>query len=348
MHHYLNTEKWVQRGRTTLDAACETMRVINKQLWLMGDASGVVVRDATKLSRICSIASGDMGAVLDAAAMKSGDVVLATRTGLYHLESPATGTQTVTHLFHCDPRYCTRTCPQHAFMVHTCVSTVVFSRVCGEHAFRHFFPSMIAVLCKIAFDASGIFNRSLFVVCWYFCSDEEQRTQIAGGYFMSVNIYHGTVFASCVSTSDVIEGRAYVYEKVWTLATTFELPFKASATSKPLVTVSAKNSQLKFVSTNDTKVIVFGLSGEKLSAVWSVFGISPTLTNPRICDDDYGGFLLVMTGDVSRFVLVDEFGLLKVHKLHSKVGKVHTAVFYSDHAYVVNDDRKTLRRFHTH
>ena len=61
----------------------------------MGDASGVVVRDATKLSRICSIASGDMGAVLDAAAMKSGDVVLATRTGLYHLESPATGTQTV-------------------------------------------------------------------------------------------------------------------------------------------------------------------------------------------------------------------------------------------------------------
>ena len=52
-----------------------------------------------------------------------------------------------------------------------------------------------------------------------------------------------------------------------------------------------------------------------------------------------------MTDDVSKFLLVEDLGMLKVQSLHSQVGKVHTAVFYSDHAYVINDDMKTMCRF---
>ena len=58
-------------------------------------------------------------------------------------------------------------------------------------------------------------------------------------------------------------------------------------------------------------MIVVGLDGEKFSTAWS---------GPRICSEDYRGGLLVMTYDVTKIV----------------------AIFYSGHAYVVKDDRKTL------
>ena len=162
---------------------------------------------------------------------------------------------------------------------------------------------------------------------------------------MSVNIYHGTIYASCVGADDVIEGRAYVYKKVWTLATTYHLDFRASsATTKPVVTVSAKNNLLKFVSSGDTIMFVFGLSGRRRSAAWS-FEKWRMFTGARICDDDFTGCLLLMTDDVSKFLLVEDLGMLKVQSLHSQVGRVHTAVFYSDHAYVVNDDMKSMCRF---
>ena len=66
----------------------------------MGDVSGVVVRDATDLSNVCTIASGDMGVVFDAAAMGNGDVIVTTSTGLYHLENPTSGRRNFSYQFH--------------------------------------------------------------------------------------------------------------------------------------------------------------------------------------------------------------------------------------------------------
>ena len=92
---------------------------------------------------------------------------------------------------------------------------------------------------------------------------------VATGHFMSVNIYHGTIYAPCVDTDDVIEGRAYVYKKVWTLATTYHLHFKASsAATKPVVTVRQREEQpAEVVSTNDASRRGRLTSGERSPAL---------------------------------------------------------------------------------
>ena len=51
----------------------------------------------------------------------------------------------------------------------------------------------------------------------------------------------------------------------------------------------------------------------KLSDDWPVLGVWHTLASASICDEDYRGFLPVMTDDVTRIVMIDRFGSLSAH-----------------------------------
>ena len=187
------------------------------------------------------------------------------------------------------------------------------------------------------------FLRRLVVV-----SDKPKHTLIAAGQHMSVAFYQDTVWTTRASDDDddeTVEARAYVYKNKWKLTEKLQLDF--SSANDAWVTLSAADETLKFVSTQSADVIVHGLAGERLKSVWSRF--NTPLTHARICDDDYRGNILVMT-DVNRcLVMVDSLGQLLRADVHSTVGSVQTALFFSDYAYVVSGgDKRQLRKFHTH
>ena len=59
--------------------------VINQQLWCCCYDAGIIVFDG-ELQRQRLVPAGDMGNVFEAAALSTGDVVLATARGLYHAD----------------------------------------------------------------------------------------------------------------------------------------------------------------------------------------------------------------------------------------------------------------------
>ena len=76
-------KQWVKKAETMLPSKPGGLRVINQQLWCCCADAGIVVFDS-ELQQQRTTPAGDMGEVCDVAQMSNGDVVIASRTGLYH------------------------------------------------------------------------------------------------------------------------------------------------------------------------------------------------------------------------------------------------------------------------
>ena len=76
-------------GETELPVtSCQTIRVVNSQIWLMCLDDGIHIYDS-ELKPVRRIACTDLGAANDAVSVKDG-VVVATSLGLYHFDKNGT------------------------------------------------------------------------------------------------------------------------------------------------------------------------------------------------------------------------------------------------------------------
>ena len=75
--------QWVKQAEKQLTSMPEGLRVINQQLWCCCRDAGIVIFDS-ELQQQRIIPSDDIGDVYDVAEMSNGDVVMASRHGLYH------------------------------------------------------------------------------------------------------------------------------------------------------------------------------------------------------------------------------------------------------------------------
>ena len=78
-----STRQWVKQAEKKLPGWPQGLRVINQQLWCCCRDAGIVIFDS-ELQQQHTIWGAGAVLVYDVAEMSNGDVVMASRYGLYH------------------------------------------------------------------------------------------------------------------------------------------------------------------------------------------------------------------------------------------------------------------------